>query len=499
MVDTTDPRNAFGALQQMMLDRMKTGEQQQTAQLSRMQQIAERKPEADEAERWAAMAQAASQVPPMVGGFGQLLASIGGAYGKTLAAQNQREVENQLALTKLYDQSSFGGSGVATQMAHALLNPIQNIGGVGVSRLGGETIVPKDYVDKAMAYFQQLEKRLQGEGNPNATQEAFAAATARYGDFLQNPSIAGSMYSQRPGNAPLPSQVASTKAQPTPAVNIAKVGSPDTLVPGEAARPTTMDSTAWLETLYRQRKEAVASEDFAKANELQQAIKAFETQGAAPVSNIPKTLSKAELEQNVTTAKETAKDLVDYEKNLTSANDASNAMLRNVGHLEAEAKKANFGAGAGAKTQILKWADTFGVTLDPSDREAMNANQIMGKIALQLATLGAKNISSRPTQLEFQKLLEEGVPATGMSREAFNRVLGLFKETAQSEQAQLSEFMKFKHSMPKGTVSAGDFSDYWSLRKDPRYATISIQDVLDTMKERKMTFNQVISKLRERK
>jgi hypothetical protein len=53
--------------------------------------------------------------------------------------------------------------------------------------------------------------------------------------------------------------------------------------------------------------------------------------------------------------------------------------------------------------------------------------------------------------------------------------------------------------MPAGSVSAGDFSDYWALRKDPRYYNISIQDILDTMKERKMTFNQVISKLRERK
>jgi hypothetical protein len=129
----------------------------------------------------------------------------------------------------------------------------------------------------------------------------------------------------------------------------------------------------------------------------------------------------------------------------------------------------------------------------------MNANQIIGKVALQLATIGAKNISSRPTQLEFEKLLTQGVPAAGMTKDAFMKVLGMFEDTAKAEQGQLSEFMKFKHSMPAGSVSAGDFSDYWALRKDPRYYNISIQDILDTMKERKMTFNQVISKLRERK
>ena len=486
MVDTTDPRNAFGALQQMMLDRMKTGEQQQTAQLARMQQIAERKPEADEAERWAAMAQAASQVPPMVGGFGQLLASIGGAYGKTLAAQNQREVDNQLALTKLYDQSSFGGSGVATQMAHALLNPIQNIGGVGVSRFGGETIVPKEFESEYLRLLSVFYPKLVDSGSPNALEEASRMARASIHSGLRDPSVAGSTYAQRPDNTPMASQDTG-KQKPEAKNNFPHV-------PSEDQNGRDRERLAILQKerlLYKDNPEVVA--------DLDKDIAATQARLRPTLTSAVQPLSKAELEQGVTTAKETAKDLVDYEKNLTSANDASNAMLRNIGHLEADAKKANFGAGAGAKTQILKWADTFGVTLDPSDRESMNANQIMGKIALQLATLGAKNISSRPTQLEFQKLLEEGVPATGMSREAFNRVLGLFKETAQAEQAQLSEFMKFKHSMPKGTVSAGDFSDYWSLRKDPRYATISIQDILDTMKERKMTFNQVISKLRERK
>ena len=127
----------------------------------------------------------------------------------------------------------------------------------------------------------------------------------------------------------------------------------------------------------------------------------------------------------------------------------------------------------------------------------MNGNQIIGKIGLQLATLGSKAITSRPTQMEFQKLLEEGVPSTGMTKDAFLRVLSLFKETAGKDKDQLSEFMSWKHSVPEKGLSGGDFSNYWQLKaSDPKFATITPRDISDTMKARGWTYQQTLDKLR---
>jgi hypothetical protein len=192
-------------------------------------------------------------------------------------------------------------------------------------------------------------------------------------------------------------------------------------------------------------------------------------------------------------------NLNDYEKALVEKTDRGNAMLRNIGKLSTEASEANFGPTAGFKTQAMKWATDLGVPLTPEETSAMTANQVIGKIALQLATVGAKDITSRPTQLEFQKLLDEGVPSTGMTKEAFLQILKMFQEGAQKDQGQLQDFMQWKHGRTPGS-SQGDFSDYWALKQnDPRYSGLSVKDVFETAKARNMSFNDVINKLRERK
>ena len=111
----------------------------------------------------------------------------------------------------------------------------------------------------------------------------------------------------------------------------------------------------------------------------------------------------------------------------------------------------------------------------------------------------------RPTQLEFEKLLSSGVPAATMTSGAFTQVLDMFRKQAMTDQGKLAEFMQWKHGMPAEQRSIGDFSDYWALRKDPRFSHLTVTDILDTMKAKTkaypngMTFNQVLSKLREQK
>jgi hypothetical protein len=215
-----------------------------------------------------------------------------------------------------------------------------------------------------------------------------------------------------------------------------------------------------------------------------------------PASAFPY-LDKVQRAQDLQQSEATGKNLAEYEKALSDKSDSAMVMQRNLGHMLDEAKSANFGAGANFKTQALKWADTLGVPLSDSEKAAMTGNQVIGKIGLQLATIGAKNISSRPTQLEFQKLMEEGVPSTGMTKDAFVKVLNLFNETASADQKQLSEFTSWKHNIKDKNIGPGDFSNYWSMKmSNPKLQGITPKDIADTMQAKGWTYQQVMDKLR---
>lgn len=103
-------------------------------------------------------------------------------------------------------QKGMGGSGVMTQMAHAVLNPIMNIGGFGVDRLTGKTIVPKEYLDKYTSLYNANLDYAKSKNMPAAEQWADQMAQYQLMQQLKNPSIAGPSFPQREGQAPLPSQ-----------------------------------------------------------------------------------------------------------------------------------------------------------------------------------------------------------------------------------------------------------------------------------------------------
>lgn len=101
----TDP---IGALSALANDPMRDLKNQQKDAYSRSQnqintlsELSGNFEEADNAEQWGNMAQAAASVPPLVGNFGALLASIGGAYSKTLASQQQAQFNRESAIAKL--------------------------------------------------------------------------------------------------------------------------------------------------------------------------------------------------------------------------------------------------------------------------------------------------------------------------------------------------------------------------------------------------------------
>ena len=91
--------NPLAQLQQMQSESY----QRNKEQVGRVQKEAARSEEDDATERWANMAVAASKVPPVSGNFGAMLASIGGAYGQTLNAQEQRRYDREKEIACLND------------------------------------------------------------------------------------------------------------------------------------------------------------------------------------------------------------------------------------------------------------------------------------------------------------------------------------------------------------------------------------------------------------
>lgn len=145
---------------------------------------------------------------------------------KMMWDQTQREAvkkQNEMAAKAQYDDivkrqsDAIGGAGMATQFAHAALNPIMNIGGVGVNRQTGRVIVPKDYIPihskvREDAYKAAIEQKM-----PNPEQYADQQADAYIMKVLQNASTSGPGFAQRPGQAPLPAQGLASAQVPAPA------------------------------------------------------------------------------------------------------------------------------------------------------------------------------------------------------------------------------------------------------------------------------------------
>ena len=109
MVEQAAGGNA--SVQELLQNMMQQGQQRQSyleqqraaynRDMERYAQMVEqsRQPEANEAAMWGSMAGAAAKVRPEVGNLGQMLGSVGGAYGSFQDQQQQMNLKNQADLT----------------------------------------------------------------------------------------------------------------------------------------------------------------------------------------------------------------------------------------------------------------------------------------------------------------------------------------------------------------------------------------------------------------
>ena len=118
----TNPQGALSAMALDPMRQMMLNQQQGQQDIENLKKIADQSRANDPTEQWANMAKAASAVPPVVGNFGQLLAQIGGAYGSTLAAQEQRNLQNQMEIAKARQSMGMGQGSMTALMQAALIS-----------------------------------------------------------------------------------------------------------------------------------------------------------------------------------------------------------------------------------------------------------------------------------------------------------------------------------------------------------------------------------------
>lgn len=412
------------------------------AQMEKLQELSKRSPETDEAERWASMATAASKVPPMVGGFGQLLASIGGAYGNTLAQQNQREFEKQQAIAKLMDQGMMG-QGSMTALTSALLNPIQNIGGVGISRFTGQTVVPKGLEQVYTktydtAYKAAIEQRMP---NPEAYAKQQADAVIQQ-HVLANPSIAGSLYAQRPGEAPLPSQGGAQREE-KPRVELA----------------SGTDVSAYVKSLQRMEQQAVSEGDYSKAREIQSVRKTLQEQPTAAPSLAYKDVPKAKMEESQ--AEAVGKELTKEATTLNNAMSASNKMITQINLLEKLYSTPNMPEGelGPLQQQIRSGMKTLGIDVGKEVGAADMARAIASNFALHLRTGEGENLLPGQMSNYEDKLLQQMSPVLSLTNEGRLALARMMKEMATSNARMGSEVNKM-------TDERGIVDPNWRKRKE---------------------------------
>jgi len=445
----TDPQGALSSMaldpmRQMMLQSQQ-GYQNTQEQIGHIKEQVKNAPQTDDAERWAAMAQAAATVPPVVGNFGALLAQVGGAYGKTLASQRQAQLTREMELAKLMQQSTPLGSGSMTSMTAAMLNPIQNIGGVGVNRLTGQTVVPKELTQVWGKHYADALKNATEQKMENPEDYARQQADAIVQQYmLSNPSVAGSLYAQRPGQAPLPAQ-GGANTQPPPAATPAQVdlqpaGAPDTVVPGEPAKPITQqgaDPATWIAQLKQDEKKAVAEGDYARALEVKKALVALQS-SAPPQPAAPQGLKYKDTRE--AKFKETwgGKEAETLEKALTESSktlgSASN-LVSTLNSLEGLLNIDNMPEGKFAPIFVEGQSalKSFGVDLKGPTGPAQVASAMANEMALRLRTGSGENLMPGAMSNFDAQLLLSMTPSLSQTREGRNTLLKFMRDAAESQ------------------------------------------------------------------
>src|SRR5574343_934258 len=358
------------------------------------------------------------------------------------------------------------GTGAMSEMLHATLNPIQNIGGVGISRITGEMIVPKPLEGTHAKIYDTALKHAVEQKMPSPEQYAKQQADNYIRQMLSNPSIAGSLYAQREGQTPLPSQggipkTAASAPEFSPEVDAEMAA----LKPDESGVVLTpgTDVQALISQLEKDEKQAVASGDYARAAEIQRAKVAIRNkQPAVPAKPTPlqyRDMPKAKMEESQ--AEAVGKDLQKEASTLNSAMTASNKMISQISLLEKLYSTPNMPEGelGPMLQQVRSGLKSLGVDVGKEVGAADMARAVASNFALHLRTGEGENLLPGAMSNYEDKLLQQMSPVLSLTNEGRLALARFMKEMAKTN-------ARFGHEFNKMTDDRGIVSPEWRKRKE---------------------------------
>jgi hypothetical protein len=446
----TDPQ---GALSQMatdpmmrqMLERQQQGYEQQQEQLGRVRTASERVPESYETERMGAMALMAGKSPQHAGGFGQLLANIGGAYSTTLAQQAQRDFDRESKVLDAVDKSAMPfGSGAATALLQAQLNPFVNVGGVGlVNRRSGQLAVPSNMLPEYNKLYTALYKQATEQKMENPEQWAQEQAMAQLGAAMGSRAVAGSRATPLP---PAPGQAPAVEVAP-----IKEEGGVD-LTPGT-------DVSRLIKQVERDEKMAVSKGDYAMAAELQKAKQALRAK-AGPEGLQYRDIPKSKMEE--ATAEVTGKALGTTFEDMQTASAASSDLKIQLNALRELFKTPNLPEGQlGEQLQgIRSGLKSLGIDVGKDVAAGDMVNAIGGKLALLTRTADGKNLMPGAMSDFEQKILRGLAPGLNQTAEGRDALVGFLSNMADIRIRLASEASKL------AAENRGILPPDWYQRRD---------------------------------
>ena len=355
------------------------------------------------------------------GGFWGALANAGNQYIAVRAEQEAmaRKMAIEEALRgyevsrnayKDFGAGAMSSTGVLAPMLHAALDPIKNIGGVGVNRISGETVIPKGYEQFHSQVYKEAFKKFTEAQDPNAAQKAKELADWYVMSLARNKNAATGPV-QPQGGLALPDREGN--AAP-PLAQIA-----GTLQPGADVSPDKLNAT--LAELARAEKEAVAKGDYALAGEIQKAKAAF-AQAKSAQPNLPPQMSYPDVpkrEMEKAAGHEQGKELVKEFTGLRDAASASSNLLMQLSVLKELYTQHDLPEGAyGEKLQgIRSGLKTLGIDVCPETDAANLAEAISGKMALLTRTADGGNLMPGAMSDFEQKILRSLVPGLNATQE----------------------------------------------------------------------------------
>lgn len=394
--------------------------------------------------------------------------------------QRESAMKREMLATKAqYDdvvartKEAEGGSGLMTQLAHAALNPIQNIGGVGVNRLSGQTVVPKALEGVYTQVFQKayaaaVEQKMP---NPEGYAKQVADQTIQQ-HILNNPSIAGSLYAQRPGQTPMPSQGGPTQASTAAPSIIANnaMQTPegpeviDKTAPGfsfDVSGLSQEDRNMVQRLIARYRSNPNPGTEAATMKAIQALMESGSLKQApiAAPTLAYKDVPKSKMQESQ--AESVGKDLAKEGTLLNDAMSASNKMIMQLDLLDRLYSTPNMPEGelGPLLQQLRSGLKSLGVDVGKEVGAADMARSIASNFALHLRTGEGQNLLPGAMSNYEDKLLQQMAPVLSLTNEGRLALSQFMKEMAKTN-------ARFGHEFNKMTDDRGIVSPEWRKRKE---------------------------------